>query len=283
MPAHDARDRAFVGQRERGIAQRLRALDQFLRVRRAAQEREIGEAVQFGVGGSIAASQRRQHSIPYVYTVVHAGAAADSPPDDRKSASGKLPSFASPQHSRRKSRNARPRLRPLLPLRRTHRMAARASPANIRDLVAIEAIGKSHEGRDIWVVTVTNAQDRPGRGQAGVLGRRQHPRDRSRRVRRQPLLPAHAGHAIRQRRGRDARARHARVLRLSAHQSGRRRMGARRQAEVDPLQHAALSVRRRGHRGPDRRGHRRRRPHPADAHRRTRTACGRRIRRSRAC
>ena len=43
---------------------------------------------------------------------------------------------------------------------------------------------------------------------------------------------------------RHARARHARVLRLPAHQSRRRRMGARRQAEVDPLEHAAVSARR---------------------------------------
>src|SRR5258705_4959537 len=29
------------------------------------------------------------------------------------------------------------------------------------ELVAIESIGKSHEGRDIWVATVTNAQTGP--------------------------------------------------------------------------------------------------------------------------
>ena len=83
------------------------------------------------------------------------------------------------------------------------------------------------------------------------------------------LFPAHAGHAIRQGRRHHARARHARVLPLPAHQSRRRRMGARRPAEVDPLEHAAVSVRRGGDRGADRRGHRRRRPHPADAHRRS--------------
>ena len=54
-------------------------------------------------------------------------------------------------------------------------------------------------------------------------------------------------------------------------------MGARRQAEMDPLHHAPLSVRRGRDRGSHRRGHRRRRPDPADAHPRSRTACGRTI------
>ena len=54
-------------------------------------------------------------------------------------------------------------------------------------------------------------------------------------------------------------------------------MGARRQAEVDPLEHAAVSVRRGRDRRPHRRGRRRRRAHPADAHRRSQRRCGRRI------
>ena len=40
-------------------------------------------------------------------------------------------------------------------------------------------------------------RDRPRGRQARVLGRRQHPRDRGRRVGREPLFPAHAGDAIR--------------------------------------------------------------------------------------
>jgi hypothetical protein len=51
MRADDARERALVGDRQRRVALRTRALDQFLRVRRAAEEREIRQAVQFGVGG----------------------------------------------------------------------------------------------------------------------------------------------------------------------------------------------------------------------------------------
>ena len=46
-------------------------------------------------------------------------------------------------------------------------------------LAAIRSIGKSFEGRDIWVATITNSADRRGRGQAGVLDRRQHPRRRA--------------------------------------------------------------------------------------------------------
>ena len=49
--AHHARDRAFVGDRERAVAERMGALDELLRVRRAAQEGEVGEAVELGVGG----------------------------------------------------------------------------------------------------------------------------------------------------------------------------------------------------------------------------------------
>ena len=114
--------------------------------------------------------------------------------------------------------HARHRLRPLLPLRRAHRRSstrfAREHPA----ARAVESIGKSHEGRDIWVLTVTNTAHRARRREAGVLGRRQHPRDRGRRVGREPLLPAHAGHAVRQRR-RTSRARSTRARSTSARAS----------------------------------------------------------------
>ena len=49
MRAHDAGERAFVGDRQRRIAERLRALDQLFGMRGAAQEREVRDAVQFGV------------------------------------------------------------------------------------------------------------------------------------------------------------------------------------------------------------------------------------------
>jgi murein tripeptide amidase MpaA len=48
-------------------------------------------------------------------------------------------------------------------------------------LVELQSLGRSHEGRDIWVATVTNTGHRRGRRQAGLLGRRQHPRRRAHR------------------------------------------------------------------------------------------------------
>ena len=51
MRAHHARHRALVGDRERGVAERDRALGEFLRLRSAAQEAEAAEAVQLGISG----------------------------------------------------------------------------------------------------------------------------------------------------------------------------------------------------------------------------------------
>ena len=114
--------------------------------------------------------------------------------------------------------------------------------------------------------------ERPGARKARVLGRRQHPFDRGRGVGCHASFPERTRHRLRHGCRGDARARHARVLRLPAHQSRRRRMGARGQAEMGALEHARLSVRRGRHRRAVRRGHRRRRPHPADAHRRSERA-----------
>ena len=50
MRAHDTRDRALVGDRERTVAERVGAIDEFARVRGAPQEGEVREAVQLGVG-----------------------------------------------------------------------------------------------------------------------------------------------------------------------------------------------------------------------------------------
>jgi hypothetical protein len=54
--ADDARERAFVGEGEGRVTQRLRPLDELLRMRRAAQERKVREAMQFGVSGKHLAS-----------------------------------------------------------------------------------------------------------------------------------------------------------------------------------------------------------------------------------
>ena len=51
MGADDAAERAFVGDGEGGIALRMGAFDQLLRVRCATQEGEVRQAVQLGVGG----------------------------------------------------------------------------------------------------------------------------------------------------------------------------------------------------------------------------------------
>jgi hypothetical protein len=54
--AHDAGERAFIGDCQRRVAEFGGLRDQFLRVRGAAQEAEVGEAMQFGVAGQAASS-----------------------------------------------------------------------------------------------------------------------------------------------------------------------------------------------------------------------------------
>jgi hypothetical protein len=51
MGAHHTRHRAFVGDRQRAVAQRSGALHQFFRLGGATLEAEVGEAVQLGIGG----------------------------------------------------------------------------------------------------------------------------------------------------------------------------------------------------------------------------------------
>jgi hypothetical protein len=38
------------------------------------------------------------------------------------------------------------------------------------DLFSVESIGRSHEGRDIWLVTVTKSRPRRAQREARVLG-----------------------------------------------------------------------------------------------------------------
>ena len=47
--AYDAGERAFVGDGQRLVTAPDRGLDQFLRMRSAAQETEIGQAVKLGI------------------------------------------------------------------------------------------------------------------------------------------------------------------------------------------------------------------------------------------
>ena len=121
-------------------------------------------------------------------------------------------------------------------------------------LAAIESIGKSHEGRDIWLLTVTNtatgpAADKPAFWVDGNIHATEVAASTA-----NLLLPRPRAARIRSRRRDHARARHAGVLRLSANQSRRRRMGARRQAEVGALvaRGRTRSTRRRSRASPSR-------------------------------
>ena len=134
----------------------------------------------------------------------------------------------------------RPARRPRFPA--TASVATRNSPTScsscVRDhprLAAIESIGKSHEGRDIWLLTVTNtatgpAADKPAFWVDGNI----HATEVAASTANLHFLDLAAAR-IRPRRRDHACARHAGVLRLSANQSRRRRMGARRPAEVGAL------------------------------------------------
>ncbi len=62
--AHGARDGALVGDGERRVAEFGRTFDEFLRVRGAAQEAEVGEAVQLGVAHLSHAPVARQPNTP---------------------------------------------------------------------------------------------------------------------------------------------------------------------------------------------------------------------------
>ena len=68
MRAHAAGERTLVGQRERSIAERVGALDELLRMRGAAQEAEVGNAMQFGVG-RLHRGQGRAQRVLNKYTV----------------------------------------------------------------------------------------------------------------------------------------------------------------------------------------------------------------------
>ena len=128
----------------------------------------------------------------------------------------------------------------------------------------LESIGKSYEGRDIWLVTVTNAETGPDLREAGVPRRGEHPRDRGHRLHGGAAPDPSAAHALRIRRAGHPRARHADVLRAAPPQPGRRRARPGRPAAVRALERAALSPGRPAGRAA-RGGPRRRRPDPDDA------------------
>ena len=104
------------------------------------------------------------------------------------------------------------------------------------ELMTLEVAGTSHEGRSIWLATVTNTATGSARREAGDLRRGQHPRDRDHRVDRgaPPAAPPHD--RLRHRPGRDPRARHPHLLRDPAREPRRRRArAARRGSRVPPV------------------------------------------------
>ena len=67
MRAHHARERAFVGEGERTVAELMRPGDEFLRVRSAAQKAEIRQAMQLRVGGQNGIHSEAQEKMPCRY------------------------------------------------------------------------------------------------------------------------------------------------------------------------------------------------------------------------
>ncbi len=64
------------------------------------------------------------------------------------------------------------------------------------DLIRLESIGKSHEGREVWLVTATHYQVRERYGEAGFLGGWQHPCLRSHGQRGRIVSDPFAGHKV---------------------------------------------------------------------------------------
>ena len=63
-------------------------------------------------------------------------------------------------------------------LTRTLRALAEEYPK----LCRVRSIGKSYEGREIWLAELTNSETGPAEHETGLLGRRQHPRRRGHRL-----------------------------------------------------------------------------------------------------
>ncbi len=76
MGAHHACEGTFVGERQGGVTQFRCALHQFLRVRGPAQEGEVGQAMQLGVGRG--GHGRGEKGVVGKYTPVWPGVAADA-------------------------------------------------------------------------------------------------------------------------------------------------------------------------------------------------------------
>ena len=142
-------------------------------------------------------------------------------------------------------RPARSSLRHLLSPRRADAACCTTMPMRGPTWCASSSIGKQPRGPRHLAGGDHAARHRRGHRQAGVLGRRQHPRRRAHRQHRLPVLAAPAGHRLRPATpGHHAAARHARGLPVPAPEPRRRRARAGRPAAPHPLVDAALSVRR---------------------------------------
>jgi hypothetical protein len=126
--------------------------------------------------------------------------------------------------------------------------------------VQLSSIGKSHEGRDIWLVTVTNsvtgpAEDKPALWIDGNI----HAAELTASTACLYFLHQLATGSD------NPKLRHLldtpHGLHLPAPEPRRRRAGAGRPAAAHPLGHTSLPLRRTACRRPDGGGHRRRRPH----------------------
>ena len=143
-----------------------------------------------------------------------------------------------------------------------HALAARASGPRRHRIDRQEPRGPRHLGADGHQHDDRPAADKPAFWVDGNI----HATEVA-GVGREPVPAAHAGHAATAR-IRTSPARSTRAPSTSARASTPTAPNGRWPTEpkLDPFEHAAVSARRGRHRGPDRRGHRRRRPHPADAH-----------------
>ena len=137
-------------------------------------------------------------------------------------------------------------------------------------LAAIRSIGKSFEGRDIWVATITNiatgaADEKPAFWADGNI----HAAELTASTAVLYFLN-HAAHRATAATPTITQLLDTRTVYLCPRLNpDGAELGAGRPAAPHPLVDAPLSVRRGAGRRPHRRGHRRRRPHPLHAHRRS--------------
>ncbi len=113
--------------------------------------------------------------------------------------------------------------------------------ATYPDRVRMESIGKSYEGRDIWLAIVTafatgGDREKPALWVDGNIHATEVSTSSACLYLLKTLVDSFGSNPD------VTRAAEPRLLHLSAHQSGRRGVGARRSPQGYPLEHAALPV-----------------------------------------